>query len=360
MACEDAFAPIFGAWLLILTMAPMLTVSPVSAEEQFFMGGKPVSHSFYDAGMLVNQGTILLRSNRNQEAADKLAQAVKIAPGMAEAHHDYALALAKLGKTDTALQEFKLALDLNPGLDSAWLSMGGLYQSSGNIANALAAYREFLTRFPQHQDAPKVASLVLGLEKEVQRSANVPVKVNADGKPSDDYFAEATRDGVVRWPVGRMPLQIFIHDGTDVQAYKPAFGQILRRSFDAWMCASNGLVQFKEVNDPKIADIEVFWLADGRKLVNDAESGETRVSKNSRGIVHSTIQLLTIPTLPEMPMTDNRMRQITLHEIGHALGITGHTNDPRDAMFFTSTLEDLWKDLSQRDANTIVRLYSQS
>ena len=88
---------------------------------------------FYEAGQLVNQGTALLRSNQNKEAADKLSRAVLIAPGMAEAHHDYALALAKLGQTQPALDQFKLALNLNPNLDSAWLSMGGLYQSTGNI-----------------------------------------------------------------------------------------------------------------------------------------------------------------------------------------------------------------------------------
>ena len=59
-------------------------------------------------------------------------------------------------------------------------------------------------------------------------------------------------------------------------------------------------------------------------------------------------------------MTENRIRQITLHEIGHALGITGHTTNPNDAMFFSVTLEDRWKDLSARDAATIVRMYSQS
>jgi tetratricopeptide (TPR) repeat protein len=324
------------------------------AEEQFFMGGKPVPKQFYDAGILVNQGTVLLRSNMNKEAADKLAQAVQMAPNFAEAHHNYALALAKLGKTDAALKEFQVAINLNANIDSAWLSLGGLYQSTGNLSQAIAAYQQFLTRFPQHQDAPKIANLIQSLQKESQLSS----PSNSADKMQDDYFIEATRGGVSRWPADRMPIRVFIHDGVDVPGYKPAYERILKQSFDDWAKASGSLVQFRYVTAGE-AEIDCYWESDGHKLNNAAESGETRASKDSKGIVHCTIRLLTMPTLPEMPITENRMRQITLHEIGHALGFTGHTTNPHDAMFFSSTVEDQWKDLSQRDANTIIRLYSQ-
>src|SRR5262249_45120520 len=93
------------------------------AEEQYLMDGKVVPKEFFDASPLVNEGTALLRSNRNKEAADKLAQAVQIAPTFPDAHHDYALALVKLGKPQEAIKEFKTALSLNPNLSSAWLSL---------------------------------------------------------------------------------------------------------------------------------------------------------------------------------------------------------------------------------------------
>lgn len=374
--------------LLIISAA----YAEVQGAEQFFMGGKQVPREFYDAGILVNQGTALLRKNMNKEAAEKLAQAVQIAPTMAEAHHDYALALAKLGSRDAAIKEFKQALELNPTLDSAWLSLGGVYQSSGNIADALQAYREFLNRFPKHPDAPKLALLVQGLQKEFALSSGVnPPTGSADGLSSlqkagsgdvsfveptrdgtkrsptfsslpkagasDDYFAQATRDGVSRWPAKRMPLKVYISDASDIAGYKPIYGKVLKQTLEDWSRASKGGFEFEDEDDPRKADIEIYWQSDGRKLKNAAESGETILTKDRTGIVHGTVQLLTVPTLPEMPMTENRMRQITLHEIGHALGMTGHTTNPADAMFFSSTVEDQWKDLSQRDINTIMRLY---
>ena len=42
-----------------------------------------------------------------------------------------------------------------------------LYQSTGKVDEAIKTYKEFLVRFPNSYDAPKVASLVHGLQKEV-------------------------------------------------------------------------------------------------------------------------------------------------------------------------------------------------
>jgi predicted Zn-dependent protease len=82
------------------------------------------------------------------------------------------------------------------------------------------------------------------------------------------------------------------------------------------------------------------------------------VFTDSEGIARGTITLLTVPLSPELPMTENRMRTVCLHEIGHALGLGGHTTNPDDIMFYTSSLADVAKHLSDRDRATLVRLYS--
>ena len=155
-----------------------------------------------------------------------------------------------------------------------------------------------------------------------------------------------------------MPLKICLHSGVNVAGFDPQYDTILRKSFDDWAKASNSLVSFRYVTAADQADIDCSWTADAHKFANSAEAGETRLSSSKAGLIRGTIQLLTVQLMPGMPVTPNRIRIISLHEIGHVLGLTGHTPNPDDAMFYSATITDQWRNLSQRDANTIIRLYS--
>ena len=49
----------------------------------------------------------------------------------------------------------------------------------------------------------------------------------------------------------------------------------------------------------------------------------------------------------------SKIRQIAMHQIGHAIGIYGHSLDPDDIMYENFTAMQL----SERDANTIKEIY---
>lgn len=322
--------------------------------QQVFVGGKPVTMDVFRAAQLVNESLQLIRSNQNEEAVERLTLAVQLAPELPEARHNLGLAYAKLGRTSEAIAEMQKAIDLKPDLPSTWLTLGGLYQSAGQLDRAIYYYHEFLRRFPSHGEAGKINNLVKGLEAESGRRQAAQESAAEAG----DYLAEMTREGTLRWPARRIPIKVCIQSGESVPHYKPQFEAILRQSFEDWSEASSGRVSFLFIKDPARADIVCSWLANPAELTNAAEAGEAHVSTDGQGIVRGTIKILTTPLSAELPLTDTRMQLNCLHEVGHVLGLAGHTMNPADVMFYSAPLTDQRRKLSSRDSNTITKLYS--
>lgn len=158
-----------------------------------------------------------------------------------------------------------------------------------------------------------------------------------------------------------MPLKVCIVPADNVKGYQPEFNQVLIKCFQDWGNSSGGKVSFKGTSEQKGADILCTWTSDTGKFMNTAEAGETTVYGSKNGIQHVTIQILTVPhpMSPGVPLSENRLRWICLHEIGHALGLGGHTRNPQDIMFFSTPLAEVRKELTPRDCNTIQSLYSK-
>jgi predicted Zn-dependent protease len=349
--------------LILISLLSHVDAAESQTGERYEMDGKPVSRAFYDAGLLVVDGNNLLRANRYQEASVKLKQAVDTAPDYAEAHYNYGLSLAKLGKLAPAVEQFHIAIKLKPTLDQCWISLGGLYQASGQVDDAVKSYREFLTRFPHSPQASQVSNLIRGLQNESAggktdgNALGLGASAPASASP-DDYLADVTKRGTLRWPADHRIIRVYIRPPVKVAGYLPRYDAILRQSFADWANVSGGALNFQFQSVPANADVEVVWTSDPARLANRAEAGETRLTMGRVGIVHGVIQILTVPLMQGMFVTPNRIRTISLHEIGHVLGLTGHTANPNDAMFYSATIADEWRNLSARDANTMTRLYS--
>jgi tetratricopeptide (TPR) repeat protein len=353
-------------------------------EQVYEVNGKQLTEQEFQSAKLTNQGILLLRQNQNKAAVEIFAQALQLAPLVATTHIAYALALGKLNKIDMAISELKQAIQLAPNEPNAWLYLGGIYQTNGQLDLAIPAFTEFINRFPTNPDAPKIRMMVQGLIKENasrplgqsvvrseeqsiprslgSESSNASVKqVIADEKSKpDDYFLETTAQGVYRWPASSMPIKVYINSSAGVPFYKNEYGEILRRAFTDWAKLSEGRVQFAFVRESADADIECIWTNNREHLADAAEGGEARVSVIEKRIVHAKVTLLTVPLVAEIPLTDNLIRSLCLHEIGHSLGLRGHSRNPDDIMFFSERKTDDFPELSKRDKNTLLRLYSDS
>lgn len=345
----------------------------------------------------------------------KSANAPKINQNLAILYAQLGFLYAKQGKSDEAISELKDAIKLNPTLDSPWLTLASVYQASGRIDDAIGVYEEFSTKFKGHSMSAQVKGLLEALKKEKSRlrrnaqnelavatpnssppggtagggdsPAKDPAHVNAgsgenstgggDSTPNDsstpadspdvatarkpegrdDYLSFMVQNeyGLKRWPKTRIPITVFVHDGGKVPGYRDNFKTILKQSFEDWAKASGGNVTFQFVESPRAALLEVFWTDKIADLKNPAEAGDARLFMDQNYISRAEVWLLTKPVA--MPLTDNYFRLISLHEIGHSLGLSGHTTNPDDIMFYSATFKDAWRDLSGRDSRSITRLY---
>jgi hypothetical protein len=188
----------------------------------------------------------------------------------------------------------------------------------------------------------------------------LPGTASGGSSSAPHYLNDVGGARLGKWPANRMPLKVCIVPASNVQGYQPAFDQVLIKCFQDWGNASGGSVSFKGESDPKAAAIVCTWTSDISKFMNTAEAGETIVYGSKNGIQHVTIQILTVPhpMSPGVQLSENRLRWICLHEIGHALGLGGHTRNPQDIMFFSTPLAEVRKELTPRDCSTVQALYA--
>ena len=177
---------------------------------------------------------------------------------------------------------------------------------------------------------------------------------------SDDYIDDLDPNLVDCWPASRMPIRVFIHPAAGVRGYKANYLDLFKQSCQEWSKASNGKISFAFIDNPQQSDIKVTWIGD-RSIFTTDETGDAQPFSNENGIGNATVRLLTLPQI-DANSNDALVKTACLHEMGHVLGLTGHSRNPSDIM--TEHVQLKWSDtpatvtLTQRDRNTIAHLYS--
>ena len=174
----------------------------------------------------------------------------------------------------------------------------------------------------------------------------------------DDYFYNVLVNGkVIRWT--RMPVGVYI-DQTDLPpSWKPQYRTFVEDAMQEWSDASEGKLAFTTIASESYPCITVRWVTDS-PLGNDpptigaAELVSTTIA-GRQYIKEVRIELAT--TRYGRPLSDTIMKCISLHELGHAVGLWGHSDDDGDIMF-----EQVGNttSVSARDQATLVKLYSVS
>lgn len=164
---------------------------------------------------------------------------------------------------------------------------------------------------------------------------------------SSDYLKDLAK--IARWP--RMPITVWIeHSDNDTN---------LRNAFHTWQTALYPTVSFQMVNNKKDAKLTVMYGKPNAHCESEFAIGCTvpyMYAKYPEYFHHVEIYLdYLMPN--SVKITDREVYSVLVHEIGHALGMLGHSKNKSDIMYPDTSNYN--RRPSRRDINTVRKIYGK-
>ncbi len=276
----------------------------------------------------------------------------------------------KASRYTYAIKLFKKDLEKSPEDAYTHFYLGLCYAKTNEKTLAKQAFEkvvqiENMKAFDSHRSQPN-RTLIAKANKNIavmtnkqlkssggSRKANAIIKTHAGKK--DNYLTHAlqTNGKVAHWELSKMPLKIYIASGQGVSGWRPSMNQAIIQAMGVWHRASQKKIRFKLTRNQKEADIIVKW----RRNFGHNRVGVNPFESIGNKIVRSDMIIAT--SYPNgAPLGMGEIQGTAIHELGHALGIQGHSPYPQDIMFFSQNPTQ-GQTLTSRDAKTIRLLYQQ-
>ncbi|HIN67357.1 MAG TPA: matrixin family metalloprotease [Candidatus Obscuribacterales bacterium] len=300
----------------------------------------------------VTEARALIEGGKVSDAESKLAAALRGNLANDSIRCLHADTLYRLGRYHFAADEIKVVLTNDPNNAEAILLSGKIFQSMHHPTEAVEAYKKFQAMKPEDPRSQQYGALISVLESEAK---NALQRKNAQSS-GDDYLAAVAGSNLLKWKIDK-PITVYVKDGTSTPGYRTEYEESLRQAFDEWTQATNGKIKFAFIQDPGVAQMSVVWTDDLHAPAMTAEAGVAKTAFGANGIETAEISLLTLDPLKDGPLGKNRLFNTCLHEIGHALGLQGHSPHEDDIMSSTLIVQ---QGLSPRDVRTINALYADN
>ena len=322
-------------------LVTVLITGQAQAQQVYNIEGQNVSRDFV---VRLNSMASLVNDGKYDEALPAVLSLIKENGNIPSLHWNYAKILYQKGDYQRAYFEARQASTMSPSTANFYITLGNAALKAGKKRESLEALRTYLKLDPGSSNATMVRDFIKTIETEV-----VVEKPGEAVSPPGTYLAEATIRGVTHWAQDKMPLKVHIA----TTAIEPQYLEAVKNAFKTWQFRSDDLVSFLFVPEGSHADIYVNFTDDSTKLASPIEGAVTNFRDGSAGRISSTTLILT--RRDGKPISISQMQSIALHEIGHALGINGHSSDSKDIMFMS--VDKNQTTLSRRDVETLKAMY---
>lgn len=186
----------------------------------------------------------------------------------------------------------------------------------------------------------------------------------------ENYIEKAPfNNEILRWDAGKFPLNVYIQNKSTTAS--PYFQQQIQKAFLQWQASTGGFIRFKFVGDEKDANIFV--------TINPSTDMKKCTETDCKYTVAYTTPAIRGNLLKKMdiffydsnnlgqPFSQKEVYNTALHEIGHSLGIMGHSENKNNLMFMEENpnekdsrfdlLRSDFQAISPADLNTLTLLY---
>lgn len=190
-----------------------------------------------------------------------------------------------------------------------------------------------------------------------------------DSTQAGDYFdqIEPLNVGSLIW--SEFPIQVYVEPPPPATVTSADWMQLTQAALQAWQPylplvitpdAMRANIHMRAIAPPlKILPSAVASPGSRPQLVLErARSAETRYRLYQKTYSSGKVQLIHRCEIDVNPRQSlDYLRTAVIHELGHALGIWGHSPNPQDTMYFAQVRQP--QGVSARDVNTLKRIYQQ-
>ena len=294
------------------------------------LSGVPARADHAAAVSAYREGNGLFDEDHFTEAVAAYDRAVAADPQYAEAYHNLAL-VSEMVDRQKAVDAWRRFLDVAASREDLKYDVA-----------RVKARLQLLESMP-------------ALPEAMQPSRYVP-------QVGDYYWLISQNSEGEEWP--RLPVKVSLGNAPQLKWQQGA-----REAYNIW----SAVFPMELVARPKDADIRLGWEEAVLESEHVGEEFEWVQFRREGGELTARRIAVIVVDL-RYPWSKDDMRAIVLHEMGHALGIKGHSDTTKDIMYWQKQesrhqisvpgmpFPIFWRSLvkapSQQDINTLIRLYN--